>query len=262
MLTAYDALTAEWLESLGVDMILVGDSVGMVVLGYPDTTKVTPEEMIHHIKAVRRGAKKSFIIGDLPLKGVEQGPHQALETARRFLKEGPCDAVKIEWHGERTRPILDLFLAHKIPFVGHAGLAPQIIKAGKKFRVQGRSGREAYRIYSAARHLEKMGALSLILECIPDRVAKEITSGLSIPTIGIGAGPHCDGQVLVFHDLVGLFDKFKPKFAQRYAHISNLSKIAIAQFMADVQSGNFPDKAHSYPISDEEWFKFIRRLRS
>lgn len=255
MLTAYDAPTAELLEASGVDLILVGDSLGMVLLGYPSTTFVTMDEMIHHAKAVRRGAKKSFIIGDLPLKGIEKGPRQALESARRFLKEASCDAVKLEW-GSRTVEMLDLLTKHKIPVMGHAGLTPQTAAKKGGFRVQGRDAQSALAVAKEAQIFEKRGAFSVLLECVPVPVAKVITEELAVPTIGIGAGPYCDGQVLVFHDLVGIFKKFTPRFIKRYARLDDSMRKAVAAYVKDVREGRFPGKKHGFSMKREEFVKF------
>jgi 3-methyl-2-oxobutanoate hydroxymethyltransferase len=255
MLTAYDAPTAELLESSGVDLILVGDSLGMVLLGYPSTTFVTVEEMLHHAKAVRRGAKKSFIIGDLPLKGIEKGPRQALETARRFLKEGGCDAVKLEW-GSRALETAALFRKSRIPLMGHAGLTPQTASRFGGFRVQGQDAQSALTVAKEAELFERLGAFSVLLECVPVPVAKAITERLSVPTIGIGAGPYCDGQVLVFQDLVGIFKKFTPRFVKRYARLDELMRKAVRTYAREVREGRFPGKAHGFSMKKEEFAKF------
>ncbi|MGH7198271.1 MAG: 3-methyl-2-oxobutanoate hydroxymethyltransferase [Candidatus Omnitrophota bacterium] len=255
MLTAYDAPTAELLEVSGVDLILVGDSLGMVLLGYPSTVFVTMDEMIHHAKAVRRGAKRSFIIGDLPLKGIEKGPRQALGSARRFLKEGGCDAVKLEW-GSRARKTMELLIRNKIPVMGHAGLTPQTAAKKGGFRVQGREAESALAVARQAEIFEKCGAFSVLLECVPVLVAKAITEKLAVPTIGIGAGPHCDGQVLVFHDLVGIFKKFRPRFVKRYARLDDVMRKAVGAYVKDVREGKFPSRQHSFSMKKEEFVKF------
>lgn len=260
MLTAYDALMAEWLEQLGVDFILVGDSLGMVVLGYPDTTFVTPQEMLHHIKAVRRGAKNTFLVGDLPLKGVQKGPRQALATARQFLEEGGCDAVKVEWLGNSTLKTLELFNKYRIPFMGHTGLAPQALKKNEKYKVRGKKAEDALQLLNIAKIFQDKKAFSVLLECVPSLVSEQITKNLTIPTIGIGAGPNCDGQVLVSHDVVGLFDKFSPKFVKHYAESHRLIKKALQRFIADVRRGNFPTKSHAFSIEKSEFDKFKRFL--
>ncbi len=255
MLTAYDAPTAELLESAGVDLILVGDSLGMVVLGYSSTVDVTMDEMIHHAKAVRRGAKKSFIVADMPLKGLEKGPRQALGSAKRFINEAGCDAVKVEW-GSRALKITDLLIKNKIPVMGHIGLTPQT--AGKKggFKVQGQKAEQAAKIFEQALLLEKHKVFSVLLECVPRPLAKMITQSLKIPTIGIGAGPFCDGQVLVFNDIVGLFKKFHPRFVKKYVDADALMRKAVLKYKEDVLRGRFPIAKHSFSMKQEELLKF------
>ncbi len=256
MLTAYDFPTGELLERNGVDLVLVGDSLGMVVLGYDSTGPVTMDEMIHHTKAVRRGAKKSFIIGDMPLKAVERGPREALKNARRFLKEGGADAVKVEWRPDALA-ITRLLHRHKIPVMGHLGLTPQT--AGI-FKVQGTAAETAVEVLQRAVRFEEEGVFSVLLECVPSPVGAAVTKTLRIPTIGIGAGPHCDGQVLVFHDLAGWFKKFKPRFAKMYVNADRLFGQAVQTYIREVKSGAFPSKAQSFSMKKEEFEKFIRRI--
>lgn len=255
MLTAYDAPTAELLESAGVDFILVGDSLGMVLLGYPSTAGVTMDEMIHHAKAVRRGAKRSFVIGDMPLKGIEKGKQQALASARRFIDEAGCDAVKLEW-SKNSLAITDHLIKNRIPVMGHVGLTPQT--AGKKggFKVQGQDALSALGILEESLLFEAHGAFSVLLECVPAPVAAVLTKKLRVPTIGIGAGPDCDGQVLVFQDLVGIFKKFTPRFVKRYAQLDGIMKRAVKQYAEDVRQSKFPQKKHSFSMKKEEWAKF------
>ena len=255
MLTAYDAPTAELLEAQGVDILLVGDSVGMVLLGYESTVPVTMDEMVHHAKAVRRGAKKSFVIGDLPLKGVEKGPRQALASARRFVREAGCQAVKLEWNPrclESTR----LLVKKGIPVMGHIGLTPQSAAREGGFGVRGQSAEKAARLLRNALALEKAGAFSVLLECVPTPVAKKITERLDIPTFGIGAGEHCDGQVLVFHDVVGAFKKFKPRFVRSYADVHSVMRKAVGRFVKDVRRGHFPQKKHGFNMKKKEVARF------
>ena len=260
MLTAYDAPTAELLESAGIDLILVGDSLGMVLLGYPSTTNVTMDEMIHHAKAVRRGAPRSLIIGDLPLKGVEKGPGQALASARRFIEEAHLDAVKLEW-SQNAMQTTELFVKHRIPVMGHAGLTPQTADKNNGFTVQGREASSALKIFEAARAFETKGAFSVLLECVPRPVAQIITKSLRVPTIGIGAGPHCDGQVLVFHDLVGIFKKFRPRFVKRYANLDRAMRRAVELYKRDVLAGKFPRNAQSFLMRKEELAMFLEGLK-
>ena len=256
MLTAYDAPTAELLERHGVDVILVGDSVGMVLLGYDSTVPVTMDEMIHHAKAVRRGAKKSFVIGDLPLKGVEKGPKQTLVSARRFIREAGCQAVKLEW-SDRCLESVRLLIKKGIPVMGHIGLTPQSASREGGYGVRGQEGSKAAALLKNALLLEKAGAFAVLLECVPSPVARTITERLRVPTFGIGAGPHCDGQVLVFHDVVGAFKKFKPRFVRSYADVQAVMQKAIGKFVKDVRNGRFPQKKHGFGMRSEE----IKRFR-
>ena len=248
-LTAYDAPTAELLEEAGVDAILVGDSLGMVVLGYETTKPVTVEEMLHHIRAVRRGTKKTPIIGDLPLKGVEKGPRQALISSKRFMDAG-CDVVKLEWQKDFFET-LDLLKRNKIPVMGHLGLTPQSLKKGERFGLRAESTSEAKQLLEHALEAEKRGARSILLECIPWPLAKEVSSRLKIPTIGIGAGPYCDGQVLVFQDMIGTFQKFKPRFVKRYTSLHPLMKKAVEKYTQEVRAGSFPGMKHSFKAGEE-----------
>ena len=255
MLTAYDAPTAELLEAQGVDILLVGDSVGMVLLGYESTVSVTMDEMIHHAKAVRRGAKKSFVIGDLPLKGVEKGPKQALESARRFVREAGCQAVKLEW-SPRCLKTTRLLVKNGIPVMGHIGLTPQSAAKEGGFGVRGQRADKAAQLLKNALALEKTGAFAVLLECVPTPVAKKITQRLKIPTFGIGAGKYCDGQVLVFHDVVGAFKKFKPRFVRSYADVHSMMQQAVGRFVKDVRSEHFPKKKHGFNMKKEEAMRF------
>ncbi len=255
MLTAYDAPTAELLENAGVDIILVGDSLGMVVLGYPSTVFVTMDEMIHHAKAVRRGAKHAFIVGDIPLEGVKKGPKQALVSARRFMEEAGCDAVKLEWN-ENGVKMVDGLRRHRIPVMGHIGLTPQTAKNKDAFRVQGRDAQSALEILETAKTLERHGVFSLLVECVPSPVAKVVTRSVHVPTIGIGAGVDCDGQVLVFHDLAGIFTKFTPRFVKQYARTHEELNKAIRKYIKEVRTGQFPDDKHSFHMKPNERRKF------
>ena len=260
MLTAYDALTAELLESCGIDLILVGDSVGMVLLGYPSTSQVTMDEMIHHAKAVRRGARRSLVIGDLPLKGIEKGPRQALVSARRFIEEAGCDGVKLEWN-PRAFEMTDVLVRHQIPVMGHAGLTPQTVRQNR-FRVQGTRARKAVDIFHTAGAWERHGIFMLLLECVPAPVAKAITETLAVPTIGIGAGPFCDGQVLVFHDMMGLFKKIRPRFVRRYARLDSAMRRAVRRYIEEVHTRRFPQKKHGFGMKKEEIVKFMHAVES
>ena len=260
MLTAYDAPTAELLEAEGVDIILVGDSVGMVLLGYGSTVPVTMDEMIHHAKAARRGAKKSFLIGDLPLKGVEKGPKQVLESARRFIKEAGCQAVKLEWN-KHSLKATRLLAKKRIPVMGHIGLTPQTAAKEGGYKVRGQEAQKAALLLKNALQLEKAGAFAVLLECVPAPVAQVVTQHLRIPTFGIGAGSRCDGQVLVFHDVVGTFRKFKPRFVKSYAHVHEVMQNAVKKFSREVRAGVFPGKAQAFGMKPEEE-KYFRKLSS
>jgi len=254
MLTAYDYPTALLEDRAGIDIILVGDSVGMTVLGYENTLPVTMDEMIHHTKAVARGTKYAFIIGDMPFMSFNTSERDAILNAGRFVKEGGADGVKLEG-GASVKEIVKAIVNAGIPVMGHIGLTPQTISMLGGFKVQGRDAKAAQRLIDDARVLEDAGAFSVLLEAIPALVAKKITDSLRIPTIGIGAGPHCDGQVLVVHDLLGLFDRFTPKFAKRYVNLSQLMLEAFEKYREEVIKGEFPTEAHSFHINLEELTK-------
>ncbi|MBI3316178.1 MAG: 3-methyl-2-oxobutanoate hydroxymethyltransferase [Candidatus Omnitrophica bacterium] len=259
-LTAYDAPTAALLETCGVDILLVGDSLGMVLLGYSSTLPVTMDEMIHHAKAVRRGAPNSFIVGDLPYQGVRSGARQALRSAKRFLKEGGCDAVKLEW-SKNAAETTALLVKNKVPVMGHVGLTPQQVRSQEGFKVHGRRAGEAFEIFRQARLFEDVGAFSVLVECVPAPVVRAITRTLRIPTLGIGSGKFCDGQVLVFHDLVGIFKKFTPKFVKQYARLDALMERAVKTYRREVLQSRFPGRVHSFKMEPAEWDAFHRRLR-
>lgn len=245
MVTAYDATMARLVEAAGVDVVLVGDSLGMVVQGYDNTLPVTLDEMIYHCRAVARSLQRPHLVGDLPFMAYQTGPEEAMRSAGRLLKEGGCAAVKLEGGAEMAETVARL-VAVGIPVMGHVGLTPQSVHAMGGFRVQGKDDEGAERILAGARALRDAGAYSIVLEGIPLTLAARITADLDIPTIGIGAGPHCDGQVLVFHDLLGLFDDFRPKFVKRYAELGAAAKTAIAEYVREVRSGEFPTREHSF----------------
>ncbi len=245
-LTAYEAPTAEIVDRAGIDIILVGDSVGMVLLGYPSTRFVTMDEMIHHTKAVRRGVKRAFLVGDMPYRSYTT-PQSAYRNARRFLDEAGCDAVKLEG-GKRLLPVLRFLRKKKIKVQGHLGLLPQSVVPGTPFRVQAKDSASAKKILNEANLLEEEGVFSIVLESIPYQVAQLITERLRIPTIGIGAGLYCDGQILVVNDLLGLFVKFQPRFVKRYADLAGEMKDAVTRYRKDVQSGTFPTLRHSFSM--------------
>ncbi len=245
MITAYDYPTARVVDEAGVDIILVGDSLGMVVLGYENTLPVTMEEMLIHTAAVVRGSERALVVGDMPFMSYQLSPQQALDNAGRFIKEAGAHAVKLEG-GEEVLEAIRKITSAGIPVMGHIGLTPQSIHRIGGYRVQGKDEEGAARLKKDAKLLEEAGCFSVVLEAVPAQLAKEITESLSIPTIGIGAGPHCDGQVLVFHDVVGIFQEFKPKFVKRYANLRQQMLDAVKSYVEEVRSGVFPDEEHSY----------------
>ena len=247
MLTAYDAGFARMLESAGVDMLLVGDSLGMVVLGYDSTVPVTMDEMIHHSAAVRRGAPATMIVGDMPFLSYQVSKKEAIANAGRFFKEAGCDAVKLEGGREVCKAVRAIVDAG-MPVMGHIGLTPQTAGKLGGFKVQGEDLDSARRLLKEAKALEEAGAFSIVLECIPDGLAQLISDEINIPTIGIGAGSGCDGQVLVTHDLMGLFEKFVPSFVKKYINLAPEIKKAVSSFTKDVKEGAFPDADHSFPM--------------
>lgn len=244
-LTAYDYPTARLLDEAGVDVVLVGDSLGMVVLGYDSTLPVTLDEALHHTKAVRRGVQQALVVGDMPYGTYHGDIHAAIHNAMRFVKEAGAEAVKIEG-GERRLELIARLTEAEIPVMGHVGLTPQSVNAMGGYRVQGKTPGAADQLMRDARAVEAAGAFALVLEGIPREVAAEITQSVRIPTIGIGAGPDCDGQILVLHDVLGLTFQEPPKFARRYAHVSEVISQAVREYCADVQSGSFPSDAESY----------------
>jgi 3-methyl-2-oxobutanoate hydroxymethyltransferase len=245
VLTAYDYPTARIIDSAGIDAVLVGDSLGMVVLGYDSTVKVTMREMIHHAKAVRRGVERAFVIVDMPFMSYQASDESAVRNAGRLMKETGCDAVKIELGGQMVQRAKAIVSAG-IPVMGHIGLTPQSSSKTGGYKVQGRDPEKAEEIMFDARQLEDAGCFSLVIECVPALLAKKITGSVSIPTIGIGAGIHCDGQVLVTHDVIGYFDRFQPKFIKQYAKVGELVKAAVSNFKRETESGVFPDDEHSF----------------
>lgn len=248
-LTAYDYPTARLLDDAGVDVLLVGDSLGMVVLGYDSTLPVTLDEMLHHTRAVRRGAKRALVVADMPYGSYHADVSEALRNAVRFIKEAGAEAVKVEG-GERRLEIVARLTEAEIPVMGHVGLTPQSLNAMGGFKVQGKTPAAADQLIRDARSVEAAGAFALVLEGIPRELAADITREVSIPTIGIGAGPDCDGQILVFHDLVGLSFGSAPKFARQYANVGELIASAAREYCSDVQKGSFPSDAESYHMSE------------
>jgi 3-methyl-2-oxobutanoate hydroxymethyltransferase len=252
MLTAYDYATARAVDRAGLDSILVGDSLGMVVLGYENTLPVTMEEMLHHCRAVARGARTPLLIGDMPFMSFQASVHEAAVNAGRFLKEGGMDAVKLEGGRERVAAI-EAIVSAGIPVMGHLGLTPQSVHQLGGFRVQGKRAAAALALVEDALHLQEAGCFAVVLESIPTRLAQAVTERLAIPTIGIGAGAYCDGQVLVTHDLLGLFDRFVPGFVKQYAGLHEEMKRAFRSYKEDVEAGRFPGPEHSVEMSQEDW---------
>jgi len=245
MMTAYDAPTAALLDAAGADVLLVGDSVEMAIYGEPNTLTATMDSMIRHTRAVARATKRAVVVGDMPFLSYQAEPARAVENAGRFLADGGAAAVKLEG-GRRILPAVEAILAADIPVMGHVGLTPQSYRKFGGFKVQGREAESARQIRDDAQALAEAGCFAIVLECVPDSLAAEITRELAIPTIGIGAGAACDGQVLVFHDVVGLTRDLRPKFVRRYADLSSVIEGAARAFTQDVKSGAFPSKEESF----------------
>ncbi|HIC88317.1 MAG TPA: 3-methyl-2-oxobutanoate hydroxymethyltransferase [Anaerolineae bacterium] len=261
MITAYDYPTALLVDRAGIDMILVGDSLAMVVLGYENTLPVTMDVMIHHAQAVARGAKTPFLIGDMPFGAYEVTPEEAVRNAVRFLKEGGMDAVKLEG-GREMVDVIRAIVAAGIPVQGHIGLTPQSISALGGFRVQGKTAAAAQALLEDALALQEAGCFSIVLEAVPAPVAEAVSKRLCIPTIGIGAGPGCDGQVLVFHDLVGLFDRFVPKFVKKYMNLAAEVEKGLVAYKEDVLNRRFPAEEHCYDMNEAELQAFLAALET
>ena len=257
VLTAYDYPWAKMVDAAGIDIVLVGDSLGMVVLGYPDTVSVTMEEMIHHTKAVVRGVERALVVTDMPFGSYNSSIPAAINNATRILKEGHADAVKLEGGVSMAETVAAIVRAG-IPVQGHIGLTPQTATSLGGFKVQGKSAQAAKQLIEDAQALEEAGCFSIVLEAIPAPLADHITRAITIPTIGIGAGSGCDGQVLVIHDLVGLYDRFTPKFVKQYAKINEPIAAALAQYKAEVESRSFPAEAHSFTMKSEEMDKLLQ----
>ena len=251
MLTAYDYPSARPAEEAGVDVILVGDSLGMVVLGYDSTVPVTMADMIHHTRAARRGAGKTFVVTDMPFLSYQISPAQALENAGRLVQEGGCEAVKVEGGEEIAAQVRALTRAG-IPVCAHVGLTPQSATALSGYKVQGRTAEAANKLLRDALALEEAGAFMIVLECIPVQVAQLVTGRLSIPTIGIGAGAACDGQVLVWHDTLGMFDRFTPKFVKKFETLGVKAKEAVGAYAREVREGTFPGPEHTFTMNEAE----------
>lgn len=250
MLTAYDYSTATLVDGAGIDGILVGDSLGNVMLGYEDTISVTMEDMIHHGAAVARGAKDCLVVIDMPFMSYQESIEEAVHNAGRLMKEGRANAVKLEG-GASVAAQIKAITDAGIPVMAHLGLTPQSINAFGGYKVQGKTEAAAKKLLEDAKAVEAAGAFSVVLECVPSALAAMVTKSLSIPTIGIGAGSDCDGQILVYQDLLGMFSDFTPKFVKRYAEIGSAMKEAFKAYIADVQSSAFPAPEHGYKIDDE-----------
>lgn len=255
VMTAYDYTSARFVEKAGIDSILVGDSLNMVMLGREQTNSVTMDEMIHHCQAVARGARQPFLIGDMPFLSFQASPQEAIRNAGRFLKEGGMEAVKMEG-GAEIAPTIRAVVQAGIPVMGHIGLTPQSLSQLGGYRVQGKTATAAYQLLQDALALQEAGCFSLVLESIPAPIAQAITQRLHIPTIGIGAGNACNGQVLVFHDALGLFDDILPRFVRRYANLSDTIVQALATYRDEVREGIFPAAEHTYPMKEEELAQF------
>lgn len=251
MLTAYDFPLASLVDRVGIEIILVGDSVANVVLGLKTTPEVGMTEMIHHSKAVTRAVKWALVVGDMPFDSYQVNPQEASKNAKRFIDEAKCDAVKLEWF-DKCLEVTEQIIKSGIAVMGHIGLTPQTADKLGGFKVQGKDAEAAKRLLEQAKALEKLGCFSIVFECIPDKIAEMITKELSIPTIGIGAGINCDGQVLVTHDLLGLFERFKPKFVKQYINLSAEIQKALEEYKREVKDGVFPTKEHSFTIKEEE----------
>jgi 3-methyl-2-oxobutanoate hydroxymethyltransferase len=258
--TAVDYPTAQLVDRAGIDCILIGDSLGMTALGYASTVPVTMDEMIHHAKAISRAVKRAILVGDLPLGAYHASPAQAVDSAMRMVKEGGADVVKLEG-GEDFAGMAEAVVRAGIPVMAHIGLTPQLMSKLGGFRVQGKDATAGVQLLQDALAMERAGCFAIVLEAIPDRVAQLITERLQIPTIGIGAGPHCDGQNLVLHDMVGLFDRFTPKFVKKYADCWSIISTALAEFQDDVRKGDFPKAEHSFSMKEEEYQALLAQLK-
>lgn len=255
MLTAYDYAAARLAEAAGADMLLVGDSLAMVVLGHEDTLSVTMEEMLHHSRAVARGACHALVVADMPFLSYQVSVAEAVANAGRFLKEGRAGAVKLEG-GREVAPQVRAIVSAGIPVIGHVGLTPQHVAALGGYRVQSKTAEAAATLVADVRILAEAGCFAVVLECIPAEVAAVVTEAVGIPTIGIGAGPACDGQVLVFHDVLGLFDRFRPKFVKQYAELGALAQKALTQYVDEVRNNTFPGPEHAFTMDEKALARF------
>lgn len=250
MLTAYDYSTAKLMDESGINGILVGDSLGNVILGYEDTLSVTMEDMIHHGAAVARGVKNALVVVDMPFMSYQTSVYDALCNAGRLVKEAKADAVKLEG-GEKVCPQIKAIVDADIPVMAHLGLTPQSVNAFGGYKVQGKSIEAAQKLIDDAKAVEQAGAFALVLECVPSALAKIITESVSIPTIGIGAGGGCDGQILVYQDMLGMYSDFTPKFVKKFANAGQVMCAAFLDYIDEVKNGEFPSKEHGFDISDE-----------
>ncbi len=250
MLTAYDYPTARILDQAGVDSILVGDSLGMVVLGYEDTVKVTMEDMLHHIKAVSRGVKRALVVGDMPFLSYHTGRHESVRNAGRLMSEGGCRAVKLEG-GEEVKEDVRAIIAAGIPVMGHLGYTPQSINVFGGHKAQGKTMKTAEKIFKDALALQEAGVFAIVLECVPYKLAEFISGRLEIPSIGIGSGAGCDGQVLVAHDILGMFRDFNPKHAKKYLDMEGDISRTAEMYIREVKEGVFPNESNSFTVEDE-----------
>lgn len=250
MLTAYDYATAKLMDEAGINALLVGDSLGMVILGYEDTLSVTMEDMIHHSKAVSRGAKEALVVADMPFMSYQTSVYDAIVNAGRLIKEGRAGAIKLEG-GKEVCPQVEAIVKASIPVMGHIGLTPQSIHAFGGFKVQGKDIEKAKQLIEDAKALEAAGAFAIVLECVPAPLAKIITESISIPTIGIGAGNACDGQILVYQDILDMYGNFTPKFVKKYAAVGETMKEAFKSYIEEVQEGSFPEEVHSFNLADD-----------
>jgi 3-methyl-2-oxobutanoate hydroxymethyltransferase len=261
MVTSYDYATAAIADGVGVDSILVGDSYGMVVLGYDTTIPVTMDELIPVCKAVRRGSSRALLIGDMPFMSFQVSPEQAVANAGRFIKEGGVETVKVEG-GKRVAPMVEAITQAGIPVLGHIGVTPQTATLQGGYRVQGKSVEDAERLVQDAVALERAGAFGIVLEMVAEEAAKLVTDRVSIPTIGIGSGRNCDGQVLVLHDVLGLYERFTPKFAKRYANLAGQIRDAVGAYTQEVRDRSFPREEHVFRMDDEQRAKLESRRKS
>lgn len=250
MLTAYDYSTAKLMDETGINMLLVGDSLGMVMLGYEDTLSVTMEDMIHHTAAVARGANNAMVVGDMPFMSYQSSVYDAVVNAGRLIKEGRCSAVKLEG-GAAVCPQIKAITQASIPVMAHIGLTPQSVNAFGGFKVQGKSEEAARKLVEEAKAVEEAGAFSVVLECVPAKLAKFISETVDIPTIGIGAGAGCDGQVLVYQDMLALFSDFKPKFVKHFADAGSVMREGVRSYIREVKEGSFPAEEHTFKIDEE-----------